>query len=261
MNYQTITIDVDERGIATLTLNRPEKHNAMSSQMMREIALAANALDQNHQVRGVVLTGAGKSFCAGADLGWMQENFERSREDRIAESEILADMLQALDRLNKPLIAKVNGQAYAGGIGLISVCDIAIGIPEARFSVTEVRLGLTPANISPYLIGRIGVRNARRTFLNAHFFSGEEAATLGLLDKVVAADQLDDTIAIEIKELLDCAPGAVAMTKELIRYVSTHAPDQIRDHTSALLADCWEGEEAQAGIKAFFDKQPAPWKV
>lgn len=260
MNFETIKVDTDERGITTLTLNRPDKHNAMSSQMMREISDAARLLNHDDQVRGVILTGSGKSFCAGADLGWMRENFARTREQRIAESEILADMLQALDRLNKPLIAKVNGQAYAGGIGLISVCDIAIGVAEARFSVTEVRLGLTPANISTYLIGRIGVRNARRTFLNAHFFNGEEAVSLGLLDKVVAADELDDAVATEIKELLDCAPGAVAMTKELIRYVSTHSPEDTRDHTAALLADCWEGEEAQSGIQAFFDKQPAPWK-
>ncbi|MGI9317324.1 MAG: crotonase/enoyl-CoA hydratase family protein [bacterium] len=260
MNYETISVDTDSRGIATITLNRPEKHNAMSSLMMQEIAEAASALNQDDQVRGVILTGAGKSFCAGADLGWMRENFERNREQRITESEILADMLHALNRLDKPLIAKVNGQAYAGGVGLISVCDIAIGVPEAKFSVTETRLGLTPANISSYLIGRIGVRNARRTFLNAHFFSGEEAASLGLLDKVVPAEELDTAVATEINELLDCAPGAVAVTKELIRYVSTHTPEQTRDHTAALLADCWEGEEAQSGIKAFFDKQPAPWK-
>ena len=261
MNYESIALVTDDRGIATLTLNRPDKHNAMSSQMMREITSAAKDLNKDDQVRGVILTGAGKSFCAGADLGWMRENFERSREERIAESELLADMLNALDSLNKPLIARVNGQAYAGGIGLISVCDIAIGVPEAKFSVTEVRLGLTPANISAYLIGRIGVRNARRTFLNAHFFEGDEAVSLGLLDRVVPADEIDNAIATEIKELLNCAPGAVAMTKELIRYVSTHSREQIREHTSALLADCWEGEEAQSGIKAFFDKQPAPWKV
>lgn len=260
MNFETIKLDTDERGITTLTLNRPDKHNAMSSRMMQEITDAAKSLHHDDRVRGVILTGAGRSFCAGADLGWMRENFARNREQRIAESEILADMLQALDRLNKPLIAKVNGQAYAGGIGLISVCDIAIGVAEARFSITEVRLGLTPANISTYLIGRIGVRNARRTFLNAHFFNGEEAASLGLLDKVVAADELDDAVDTEINELLDCAPGAVATTKELIRYVSTHSPEDTRDHTAALLADCWEGEEAQSGIQAFFDKQPAPWK-
>ena len=260
MNFETIKLDTDERGITTLTLNRPDKHNAMSSEMMQEITDAAKSLNHDDRVRGVILTGAGRSFCAGADLGWMRENFARNREQRIAESEILADMLQALDRLNKPLIAKVNGQAYAGGIGLISVCDIAIGVAEARFSVTEARLGLTPANISTYLIGRIGVRNARRTFLNAHFFNGEEAASLGLLDKVVPSDELDDAVATEIKELLDCAPGAVAMTKSLIRYVSTHSPAETRDHTSALLADCWEGDEAQSGIQAFFNKQPAPWK-
>ena len=259
MTYQSIDLSIDARGIATLTLNRPEKHNAMSSVMMHEIINAANALNNDTNVRAVILTGAGKSFCAGADLGWMQDNFHRDREERIKESEILADMLLALNSLGKPLIARVNGQSYAGGIGLISVCDIAIGVPDAKFSVTEVRLGLTPANISSYLIARIGVRNARRTFLNAHFFNGEEAFHLGLLDKVVAADQLDAAIEIEVNELLNCAPEAVAITKELIRYISANAGEDTRSHTSVLLADCWEGKEAQTGIKAFFDRQPAPW--
>lgn len=258
-NYTTINVDTDHRGIATMTLNRPEKHNAMSSKMMSEIRHATATLQQDALVRAVVLTGAGKSFCAGADLGWMKANFERNRAQRIAESEVLGAMLDELNQLNKPLIAKVNGQAYAGGIGLISVCDIAIGVPQAMFSVTEARLGLTPANISPYLIAKMGVNNARRTFLNAHFFKGEEAVTLGLLNKVVDLEQMDAAVEQEITELLSCAPGAVAITKELIRYVTSHDPKEVRQYTSTLLADCWEGDEAQSGIQAFFDKKPSPW--
>ncbi|MBX2867164.1 MAG: crotonase/enoyl-CoA hydratase family protein [Acidiferrobacterales bacterium] len=261
MEYQTITIKKDNRGIATLTLNRPDKHNAMSSQMMEEITFAANYLNEDQTVRGVVLTGAGKSFCAGADLGWMQDNFQRNRAERIVESEKLAHMLEALNNLDKPLIARVNGQAYAGGIGLISVCDIAIGVLQARFSVTEVRLGLTPANISFYLIGRIGVKNARRTFLNAHFFDGLEACQIGLIDKVVEPNELDDAVENEIQELLSCAPGAVGITKRLIQFVCNNERDATKKYTSELLADCWEGEEAQGGIKAFFDKKPVPWKI
>jgi len=257
--YQTILIEIDDRGIATMTLNRPEKHNAMSSEMMAEIRHAIATIHADNSIRAVVLTGAGRSFCAGADLGWMKANFDRNRQERIAESEVLGAMLDEMNRLNKPLIAKVNGQAYAGGIGMISVCDIAIGVPDAMFSVTEVRLGLTPANISPYLIARMGISNARRTFLNAHFFKGEEAVTLGLLNKVVDAEQLQQAVDNEIKELLSCAPEAVAITKELIRYVTSHQPEDVRLHTSALLADCWEGEEAQSGIQAFFEKKPAPW--
>ncbi len=228
--------------------------------MMAEITQAAENLDKDHTVRAVILAGEGKSFCAGADLGWMQDNFHRSREERIAESEKLAIMLGALNRLGKPLIGRVHGQAYAGGVGLISVCDIAIGVKKARFSVTEVRLGLTPANISPFLIDCIGVKNARRTFLNAHFFEGEEALNIGLLDKVVDTMDLDEAVEIEVKEALDCAPEAVAMTKKLIQFVSQNDKEKVRSYTAELLADCWEGEEAQGGITAFFDKKAMPWK-
>ena len=260
MNYETIQVATDPRGIATLTLNRPDKHNAMSSLMMREIRHAVADLDHDASIRAVVLAGNGKSFCAGADLGWMRDNFSRTREERIAESEVLSDMLREMDTLGKPLIARVHGQAYAGGIGLISVCDIAIGVPQARFSITETRLGLTPANISAYLIGRIGAKNARRLFLNAHFFGGEEAVQLGLLDRVVPAEDLDGAVAAEVDELLECAPGAVAMTKALIAHVRTHDAESVRNHTATLLADCWEGEEAQAGISSFFERKPQPWK-
>lgn len=260
MSFSTIRLDIDHRGVATLTLDRADKHNAMNSQMMREIRQAIGRLDRDDAVRAVILAGHGKSFCAGADLGWMRDNFARSRDERIAESEVLAAMLQEMDGLSKPLIARVHGQAYAGGVGLISVCDIAIGVAEARFSITEVRLGLTPANISAYLIGRIGPRNARRLFLNAHFFDGNEALQYGLLDRVVPAAKLDSAVQREIGELLDCAPGAVAMTKELIAFVRSHGAEENRRHTAALLADCWEGEEAQVAIANFFDKKPPPWQ-
>lgn len=259
MNYQTIRVVTDDRGIATLTLNRPHKHNAMSSDMMLEITSAANQLNADRTVRGVIITGEGKSFCAGADLGWMRDNFERNRDQRISESEKLATMLEALNNLDKPLIARVNGQAYAGGVGLISVSDIAVGDETARFSVTEARLGLTPANISWYLVNRIGVKNARRCFLTAHFFNGTEAVQLGLLDKAVASIDLDRAIEAEVHELLDCAPKAVATTKQLIRYVSGREREETSEHTATLLADCWEGEEAQGGITAFFAKKPMPW--
>jgi methylglutaconyl-CoA hydratase len=261
MSYETIQLSTDPRGVATLTLDRPDKHNALSSTMMVEIRRAMAALDADPAVRAVVLAANGRSFCAGADLGWMQDNFAQTREQRIAESEVLGAMLQEMDTLGKPLIARVHGQAYAGGIGLISVCDIAIGVPGAMFSVTETRLGLTPANISAYLIGRIGTRSARRLFLNAHFFDGQEALQYGLLDKVVSEDELDAAVESEVTELLQCAPGAVAMTKELIAYVREHDAESIRRHTSTLLADCWEGEEAQTGIAGFFERTPPPWKV
>ena len=259
MNYQTLSLNIDRRGIAYLHLARPDKHNSMDSTMLNELARAAESLDQNQSVRAVVLSGQGDSFCAGADLGWMRQNLDQGRQERIAQSRRLAELLEQFGRLSKLLIARVNGQAYGGGIGLISVCDIAIGVSSARFSLTEVKLGLAPANISPYVINRIGKRNARRCMLNAHFFKGNEAVTLGLLDKSVAPDELDNAVENEITELLNCAPNAVARTKKLIDRIDALDPEETMVYTSELLAELWEGDEAREGVSAFFEKRKPGW--
>ena len=260
MNYSDIKLTVDNKNVAWLILNREQKHNSMGNRMMREINQACQEISANPAIRAVVLTGAGdKSFSAGADLGWMKDNFRKNREERISESSLLVDALESLDGLNKVTIARVNGQAYAGGVGLIAVCDVAISVDSARFSLTETRLGLTPANISPYLIARLGVSNARRILINAHFFDAEEGVQLGLIHKSVRPGELDDAIDRELESCLACAPGAIAMTKELIRNVSRQTPEQNRKYTARMLADAWETDEAQAGISGFFNKQPPPW--
>lgn len=259
-DYQDITLEIDSRNVAWMTLNREGKHNAISSMMMKEITLACRELNTMAPVRAVVLTGAGqKSFSAGADLGWMRENFQCNREQRIAESALLADMLEALDTLDKITIARVNGQAYAGGIGLIAVCDIAISVDSARFALTETRLGLTPANISPYLIARLGVANARRILIHAHTFNAQEARQLGLVHRVVSNDELDQAVEEELTSCLACAPGAMAMTKRLIANVSRYSHEENKSYVARMLADAWETEEAQAGVSGFFNKQPPPW--
>ena len=189
----------------------------------------------------------------------MKDNFERSREERIAESSLLAEMLEALNNLDKITIARVNGQAYAGGVGLICACDVVISVDSARFSLTETRLGLTPANISPFVLARVGVSNARRILLNAHFFKADEAVQIGLVHRSVPAEFLDEAVEAEITETLACAPGAIATTKELIRRVNQQSDEVNRDYTAKMLADAWETEEAQAGIGGFFNKQPPPW--
>ena len=261
MEYKEIRLEIDQRGVACLTLNREAKHNSMNSRMMREILRACKELSSLEWVRAVVLTGSGdKSFSAGADLGWMRENFERNREERMAESSILADMLEALNSLDKITIARINGQAYAGGVGLICVCDIAISVRTARFALTETRLGLTPANISPYVMERLGMSNCRRILLNSHFFDTVEALRMGLIHKRVDLDELDQEVEVEIQNCLDCAPGAIATTKQLLRKVSTQSADENREYTAELLAKVWETEEAQSGIQAFFDRKHPPWK-
>ncbi len=260
MNYQEIKFDIDERNVAWITLNKEAKHNAMGTLMMQEIRDACGNIENNDSIRAVVLTGAGeKSFSAGADLEWMKANFKKNREERIAASGLLAETLESLNTLNKVTIARVNGQAYAGGVGLISVCDIVIAVNTAKFSLTETRIGITPANISPFLIEKLGVSNARRTLINAHFFSAEEGVQFGLIHKAVERDELDSQIETEIQSCLACAPGAIEMTKNLIRTVSNQTPQENKTYTAQLLADAWETPEAEAGIGSFFEKKPPPW--
>lgn len=259
MNTETINLHIDARGVAYLTLARPDKHNSMNETMLSELVQAAQQLAQNSEVRAVVLSGEGSSFCAGADLGWMQNNFKLSRQERIDESKKLSELLYQFATFPKLLIARVNGQAYAGGIGLIAACDIAIGVSDARFSLTETKLGLAPANIAPYVIARMGRQNARRCMLNAHFFQGDEACALGLLDQSVPAEKLDEAVEKEIAELLQCAPDAVATTKKMIARLATLDSDEAIRYTSEMLADMWEKDEAQHGIAAFFDKKKPRW--
>ncbi len=260
MNYVDITLKTDQRGVAWLTLNRPHKHNAMASRMMRELGDACTVISKDNTIRAVVLTAAGdKSFSAGADLQWMKQNFARSREQRIGESRVLADTLRALDRLNKITIARVNGNAYAGGVGLIAVCDVAIAVSSARFSLSETRLGLVPANISPYLIVRIGLGNARRLLLNGTVFDANQAVQFGLIHETVAVAEFDQKIENELQNCLACAPAAIAMTKQLLRTVSQQTTQENRHYTTQALADAWESEEAIAGIGGFFEKKPPPW--
>lgn len=259
MSYQTISLATDDRGVATLTLNLPDKHNALAPLMIQELHEAVLALGADDAVRAVVLTGAGKSFCAGGDLGWMRSQFTATREERIAEARKLANMLGALNEMPKPLIGRVNGQAYGGGMGMISVCDVAIGVESAKFGFTEARLGLIPATISPYVLARMGEGMARRVFMSARLCGAEEARDLGLLAKVVTADELDQAIEAEIKPYLGCAPGAVADSKRLARMLGPKIEPEVIEKTIEALADSWDKSEAHEGIGAFFDKRKPSW--
>ncbi len=260
MSYNTINVTIDERGIATLLLNRPERHNAMNDELIREVTEAARDLDKNVEVRAVVLTGAGESFCAGGDLKWMESIFDQTRAERVADSAHLATMLRTLNELSKPLIGKINGQAFGGGTGMISVCDIAITVESAKFALTEVRLGLTPANISTFVVEKMGRANARRTFLNARPLSAQKAKDVCLVDEVVADGELDAAVENELKYVLQCGPGAIAATKKLIFYVDSHDTDTNLHYTANLLADTWESEEGQEGIRCFFAKETPSWR-
>ncbi|WP_170528003.1 crotonase/enoyl-CoA hydratase family protein [Ruegeria arenilitoris] len=257
--FETISISTDLRGVAKLTLNRPEKHNAMSAQMIAELTQAAAQLGETNDVRVVVLTGAGKSFCAGGDLGWMQAQMAADPETRFVEARKLAEMLNALNTLSKPLIGALQGNAFGGGVGMAAVCDVAIGVDSLKMGLTETRLGLIPATIGPYVIARMGEARARRVFMSARLFDAAEAVELGLLARAVPADELGAAIEAEVQPYLSCAPGAVASAKALVRDLGPRIDAAVIDHTIRALVDRWETDEAHEGISAFFDKRKPSW--
>ena len=260
-NYESISLAVSAAGVARLTLNRPDARNALSGQMVDELRDAARRLADDAAVRLVVLSGAGDVFCAGGDLKGMQQQVTRTRAERVADATQLAQLLADLDRLPKPLIGRINGSAFGGGLGMISVCDLAIGVTAAKFSLTEVRLGLIPATISPYVVARLGVPNSRRVMLSAHEMDAAEATRLGLLTAFVDPLELDGAIDREVADVLRCAPGAVSRAKELIRFVITHDTPENIAYTAERLADAWESPEIAEGIAAFFEKRKPKWCV
>ncbi|MGD9722892.1 MAG: enoyl-CoA hydratase-related protein [Pirellulales bacterium] len=261
-SLQMIDVAVDSRGVGRLMLNRPEAKNAMSNELMRELITAARQLVADERVRVLVLTGAGEVFSAGGDLKGMTQQVGNTRAGRIADATEFAGILAELNNLPKPLFGRINGPAFGGGLGLISVCDLAIGLAGATFRLSEVTLGLIPATISPYVVAKIGVPHARRIMLNATKLSGHDAVRLGLLDEAVeTVDQLDQAIEREVTAALACAPGAVGRAKELIRFVSTHDARENLTYTAAALADSWETAEIREGIDAFFNKRKPNWQT
>lgn len=261
MNFETIRVTTDEIGIATLMLARPDKHNAMSEQMVLELASAARLLANDDAVRAVVLTGEGDSFCAGADLAWMRTQASAARDERIAGASKLALALRVLNELPKPLIGRINGQAFGGGLGLMSVCDVAVAVDAARFGFTEVRLGLIPATISPYVLARMGEGHARRVFMSARIFDANEACELGLISRAVPPADLEAAVQAEVRPYHSASPQAVAAAKALARRLGPAIDDAIIGKTVALLADAWETTDAAEGIAAFFDRRRPRWQA
>lgn len=257
--FETIRVEQDPRGVATLTLDRAEKHNALSAKMIGELTLAAARLGADAAVRVVVLTGAGESFCAGGDLGWMREQMAADAATRAREAGKLATMLSALNTCPKPIIGRIQGNAFGGGVGMISVCDVAIAADTARFGLTETRLGLIPATIGPYVLARMGEAMARRVFMSARLFGASEAVTLGLVAQALPADALDVAVEAEVTPYLACAPGAVAEAKALARRLGPRIDEGVIAETIAALVQRWEGPEAAEGIAAFFGKRAPSW--
>jgi methylglutaconyl-CoA hydratase len=257
----TVRIEIDQRGVARLVLARPDKHNALSAEMIDALEAAASRLSADASVRVVVIEGEGASFCAGGDLAWMKAQVEADRPTRMRAARRLAHMLRALNELSRPLIGRVHGPAYGGGVGLLSVCDRVIAADTAVFGLTETRLGLIPATIGPYVIARMGEGRARRVFFSGETFGAGEARSLGLVSDVVPTGELDARVESAVLPYLKTAPAAVAAAKRLARALGPPIDDRVIEETVTALATVWEGDEAVAGIAAFFARKPPPWAV
>ncbi len=249
-------------GVATITLNRPQVHNAFDDALIADLIAALGDCERDPSLRAIVLTGAGASFSAGADLNWMRGMAQASEDANRADSERLATLMRTLNFLSKPTIARVNGSAYGGGVGLVACCDIAIGVDAAKFSLSEVKLGLVPAVISPYVIAAIGQREARKLFISGEVFDATTAARIGLLHDAVAADQLDDAIERTLHFLAKGGPIAQAEAKQLALRVggmTCESAEHIDAENAALIARLRVSEEGQAGLAAFLDKRAPDW--
>jgi len=248
--------------VATISLNRAQVHNAFDDALIADLTTALLDAERNPAVRVVVLTGTGASFSAGADLNWMRGMAQASEADNRADSLRLATLMRTLNFLSKPTIARVNGSAYGGGVGLVACCDLAIGVDGAKFSLSEVKLGLVPAVISPYVIAAIGVRQARRLFVSGEVFDAATAARIGLLHEAVAADQLDEAVDRSVHFLGKGGPLAQDEAKRLalrIGGMTRESAERIDEENAALIARLRVSAEGQHGLGAFLDKRAPDW--
>ncbi|MFV8825950.1 enoyl-CoA hydratase/isomerase family protein [Thauera sp. WH-2] len=259
MSYETLEI-VREAGVATIWMNRPDVHNAFNAQLIADLTAACIVLDADDTVRAVVLAGRGKSFSAGADLNWMKAAGEASEAENFADAMKLAGMLRTLAEMKKPTIGRVHGAALGGGMGLASACDICIASDRAVFATSEVKFGIIPSAISPYVIRAIGERQAYRYFQTAERINAARAAALGLAHEAVATDELDAKVKEVVEALLQGGPKSQAAAKDLIRAVANRpVSDAVVEDTARRIASLRVTPEAKEGLAAFLDKRPAAW--
>ena len=257
--YRTLAIEI-RNAVALVALDRPEVHNAFDETLIAELTDALGELDRASDVRAVVLLGTGRSFCAGADLTWMRRMAGYGKAENLADARALARLLSTLANLSKPTIARVHGNAFGGGVGLVACCDIAIGAQDATFALSEARLGLIPATISPYVVEAIGARAARRYFITAERFTAAEAYRIGLLHDIAPLPELDARVNEVLGALLLAGPRAQAESKRLIGTVA-HRPIDARiiESTARHIAAVRASPEGREGVAAFLGKRPAAW--
>ena len=247
-------------GIARVTLDRPELRNAFDDALIKLLHEAFVSLGEDKSVRAVILARNGPAFCAGADLNWMKRMAKYGYDENLADAKALAQMLATLDRMPKPTIARVHGPVFAGGTGLVAACDIAVGTPEAKFCLSEAKLGLSPATISPYVIRAMGEHNARRYFLTAEVFDADEALRIGMLSLLVSPSDIDEAIEDLVNHLLAGGPEAHAKIKDLIRAVAGRAVDDaLVADTAKRIAEIRVSPEGKEGIASFLEKRKASW--
>jgi len=255
----------DPRGVVTITLARPDRHNAFDDAMIAGLTEAFDTVVRDGEARLVVLAGEGRSFCAGADLAWMRRMADFSHDENLADARALAVMLERLDTLPVPTLGRIHGPAYGGGVGLVACCDIPVGTPAAGFVLSEVRLGLVPATIGPFVVNAIGARAARRYFVTAERFDADEAVRLGLLAEVVDPGALDRRLDELVEAILAAGPLATREAKVLVGDLARGAtaggmPIDPVAHTSELIARLRGSEEGREGVAAFLEKRPPRWK-
>jgi methylglutaconyl-CoA hydratase len=257
-SFETISYTSKQK-IAAITLNRPEIHNAFNEVMIAELTQVFRKISEDESVRVAVLTGSGKSFSAGADLNWMKKMIDYSYEQNLEDSLLLADLFYLMYSLPKPIIARVNGAAIGGGTGLVAACDIAIAAENAKFSLSEVKLGLVPACISPYVIRKVGEGKCREFFLTGERLTAQRALEAGLVNQVVPAEELDRAVQEKAAQLISSGPKALAMCKELLQKVLGMDFDNAKTYTADMIARMRIGDEGQEGMNAFLNKRKPKW--
>lgn len=256
---QTITQSL-AGGVLTVALNRPDQHNAMNPAIMAGLTAIFDDLPAREDVRVVVLTGQGQSFCAGADVAFMRAAADYTFEQNMADGQAIFDLMLAIDQCPRPVIGRVNGAAIGGGAGLVSCCDIVVAVERATFAFSEARLGIVPAVISPFVLSRIGPSRARELFLTGERFDARRAQSIGLVHHVVADSELDAAVAERVDQLLRAAPGAQATIKDLIRTVAYRPPASVRDYTAETIARRRASHEGREGMSAFLEKRRPRWQ-
>ncbi len=255
------TVEQSQEGfVLTISLNRPNEHNALNGQLISELTSAFREIHFESGARIVVLTGKGRSFCAGADLSTVKSDQSKSHEQNKVEGQAIFDLMMAVANCPLPVVCRVNGAAIGGGVGLVSCCDIVVAVERAKFGFSEVRLGLVPAVISPFVIAKIGVARARELFLTGERFDAGFAKNIGLVHYAVAEEELDKKVSERVQQLLQGAPGAQADAKRLINTILYEPIIEMREYTSELFARRWISAEGKEGILAYLEKRKPDWQ-